>query len=303
MATAEAPTKMINRNPFCPVRLEPWKFGKKQTDKVMVVMENEQGEFEPLPGVNVVHGTDYALVPNQQVYDLVGDVLTRSGHTFQPVPAWGDGHSKPIHWDGKRFSAKWFTEDLAEDIGGSALALGVEAVNSYDGSQEVGVRFFAMHCLCSNQCYMHAALGNFVFRHTSRDAGVQLMDNVAETIGALRGQTERFLKTVPLFRQLRDKKYGGFDGFLKFRSRANKEFWSASRDALVLDELAGEGLTRKLGIQQLPAGDRDNYWGLLNAYTAVCTHKVGGFNGADLSDNVTTLVMETAGLTNIASRN
>ena len=96
-----------------------------------------------------------------------------------------------------------------------------------------------------------------------------------------------------MFKTLRDKKVGGLQGFLDFRQEANQKFWKSSRDQHVLDELAGCGVTRDMELGQCPA-DPDSYWRILNAYTAVSTHKVGGLNGAALSDAATAFTMNQA---------
>ena len=288
---------MINRDPFCPVHLQNVEINGKSTDKYVVMMQDEAGKPQPLAGVNAVHGADYTLVPNRQVFDMVSDVLTRAGKggsTFEPIPTFGAGHSMPTYWDGKRFSAKWYTKDVVVQGPSHAIALGVEAINSYDGAQPVGIRFFAMHCLCANQFYLQNQLGGFIFRHVSREAGVNLMENVNDTLGILRQQADRFIKVAGRFTELTHKRLKNFKDFLEMRALANKAFWTPSRDADVLDELNGTGITSTLGIPQ-HSQDPSSFWSILNAYTAVCTHKIGGFNGSSLSDSATQFVMDRAG--------
>ena len=291
---AKKRSDMINRDPFCPVQLKNVEINGKATDKFVVMMQDEAGAQQPLAGVNAVHSADYTLVPNRQVFDMVSDVLTRSKSEFEPIPKFGGGHSEPTYWDGKRFSAKWYTPNVTVDgPSGHAIALGVEAINSYDGSQPVGIRFFAMHCLCANQFYLQNQLGGFIFKHVSREAGVNLMENVNDTLGILREQAGRFITVAGRFKELTIKKIKNFKDFLDMRSSANELFWSPSRDADVLDELHGTGITHTLGIPQR-TDDPASLWSILNAYTAVCTHKIGGFNGSNLSDSATQFVLHRA---------
>jgi hypothetical protein len=286
----------LNRDPYCGVQLSNVEHGGKATDKWLVEIENEEGTMIPLPGVSGIHGADYALVPNQQIHDMVGDVLTRTGRTFKPVPGFGSGHSKAVYWDGaKRYSAKWYCEDIAESLpGGHVVALGVEAVNSYDGSQPVGVRFFAMHMLCSNQFYLSNQLGNCIFRHTSRDAGINLQDNADDALAILRQQADRFLQVAPLFKKLQESKVDGLAGYLAYRDALNADCWKRTRDPDVLDELHNCGITQSLGMQQ--TASPNDLWGILNAYTAVCTHRIGGFNGSAISERVVQFTMDQAGV-------
>ena len=76
----------------------------------------------------------------------------------------------------------------------------------------------------------------------------------------------------------------------------NKKFWKASRDSEVLDELAGCGITQRMGIPQMQ-GSQDSLWRILNAYTAVCTHSVGGWNGSNLSNMTTDYMIARAMVT------
>jgi hypothetical protein len=77
------------------------------------------------------------------------------------------------------------------------------------------------------------------------------------------------------------------DGFLQIRKElmALKPGWRPSNDKHILDELAHEGVTRDLGMPQ--TADPDTLWGILNAYTAVTTHTIGGFRGVELSRAIT----------------
>ena len=136
-------------------------------------------------------------------------------------------------------------------------------------------------------------MGEFIFRHTNRDAGINLTENVDDTLKLIRQQTDKFLQAVPAFRQLTQQHCETLPKFLEMRQDMNQKFWKASRDSDVLDELAGEGVTKQLGMAQMQK-DPDSYWRILNAYTAVSTHQVGGWNGANLSNQATDYIIARA---------
>ena len=291
-----AKAEIINRDPYAAVQMHQMEIDGRKTDKWAVLMQDEKGIMRDIPSVQATHSADYTLVPNTQVHALIADVLTRTGKQFEPVPTWGDGHSRSIFWNGKSYSEKWYSKEIAADIGDHALAFGVEAMNSYDGSQPVGMRFFAMHCLCSNQFYWSNMMGEFIFKHVNREAGINLTENVDDTLRLIRNQVDGFMKAVPAFRQLTKTRVETLPAFLEMRQDMNKKFWKASRDSEVLDELAGCGITQRMGIPQMQ-GSQDSLWRILNAYTAVCTHSVGGWNGSNLSNMTTDYMIARAMVT------
>jgi len=97
-------------------------------------------------------------------------------------------------------------------------------------------------------------------------------------------------------KELRDRRLDGIKGLLEFRAAANESCWKASRDSMVLDELHGCGRTAQWNIPVDRDTPVDSYWRVLNAYTAVSTHYIGGFNGAAVSDQMTAFTFQRAGL-------
>lgn len=289
--TATAST-IINKDPYARVHLAPIMHDGADTGRYLTMMEDEQGTYKPLPGLDTIHSAGYSLVPNSQVHDLVGDILTRSGREFKPMP-----HAPSVFWNGKHWSEKWYCEDISEEIQatGSTIALGVEAINSYDGAYPVQIRFFAMHLLCSNQFYASNMLGNVVFRHIRKDAGVQLQENVQDALTTLGTEADRFLRLAQYIRKLSRTHVGGLPGFLQLRSVINDGGWRTSLDAAVMDELHGHGITNSLGMQQLGT-EPTCYWNILNAYSAVSTHKIGGFNGSRASELATNCIINDSGV-------
>jgi hypothetical protein len=289
--------KTINPDPFAEVNLVPVKHGNVDTDKVFVELQDPEGNMQPLAGLNTVHSKGYKLITNQAVHDMAGDILSRTGKNFQPLASSG-GKSGHIYWDGaKRFSAKWYCTDIAESLpGGHAMAMGVEVLNSYDGSFPVGIKFFAMNLLCANQFYANNLFGNFVFRHTEGQANV--FEDVPAALSSISQQADSFLKLLPEFKRLQETKVDGLDGYLGFRDGINERGWNRSKDADVLDELHQRGITSRM--KRTQTASTDNLWGVLNAYTAVATHVVGGFSGSGLSNLATQYALASTGRAAVA---
>ena len=291
MATAE----VINEDPFCDADLMPM---EELDGKYSVVrLKNSEGEWIPIPSKGAIHGDGYRFVPNSKVQQMAVDVLTRSGREFKPLPnEYNNSKASNLTWDGKKFASRWFIEDINGDINDadnrSKLMLGVEAINSYDGSYKVGINFFAMSIMCQNQFYSQNLLGGFTFGHYDR-AGTNLDQDLDSAVELIEAQAETFGRALPKLQALTNTSLAdigngcSMSGYLDIRNslQGTKKPWAPSHEPHVLDELAHNGVTARMGREQT-AHDR-NLWGLLNAYTAVSTHHVGGFKGAGLSQFTT----------------
>lgn len=295
MTDAHKNVAMINDDPFAPVQLRNIENAGRKTDKFWVEIEDsETNEFREIPGVGVVHGSDYQLVSNRQVHDMAVGVLDETGMVYKPLPTFGAGHSEPLNWNGRRFSAKWFVEDAAVDVpGGSKMMLGVEARNSYDGSCKVGLAFFAMHLVCSNQFYSNNLLGTpFVFPHVNK--GGNLEEDIGLAMAQIRAQAAGFVKVGPNMRMLQDTRVDKFTDFLALREQLKATAGLEFRDKVILDELSGRGPSAAMEIPTADYSDPSTYWSIGNAYTAVCTHQVGGVRGADQSGRVIDFLLNSA---------
>ena len=154
-----ATTAPINTNPFCDVEL--YSLAESGlNDKFVVRLENpdeavEAPAFLPISTKGAIHGDGYQLVPNTRVQQITEDVLTRTGMDFLPLSGLKGSRREGISWDGKRFASRWFVPDVnayvddADGSGRSKLMLGVEALNSYDGSYGVALQFFVL-LFCSH---------------------------------------------------------------------------------------------------------------------------------------------------------
>ena len=293
-----AKIEMINEDPFCPVQLENIQHNGRETDKHMIAMQlpGEEEEFVPIPGVGTVHSADYKLVTNRQVHDMAMQVMEKTGINLRPLPSQSGGKSSRVYWNGRRYSEKWYCEDTSVDVpGGSAMRLGVEVTNSYDGSCKVGLAFFSMHMVCANQFYSSNMLGRpYEFPHVSR--GGNLEDDIELAMGQIEVQATNFAKIGPNMEKLRNHTINDLGSFLKLREQIKNETRVEFRDKQLLDELTGNGITAELGMSEVKYNvDKPSYWDVANAYTAVATHVVGGPRGADQSGRVMDWLISTAG--------
>lgn len=282
-------TEMINNDPFCDVDLMPLnETGSKYN---VVRLRDEEGDFRAIDSKGAIHGESYRLVPNTKVRQIAEDVLTRTDMHFEPMGTGGDPdvtRNRSIVWDGKKYAQRWCLPEVNMTVNGSGtnMMLGVQAENSYDGSYKFGLQFFMMACECLNQFHTGNLLGGFTFRHFDRGDHT-LEEDIDEAINLIGNQAEMFTQALPKLKWLREQSVSGMHEFLEVRRAVAslKPAMPASNDTHILDELANRGVTSNLGLGQ--TADPDTLWGILNAYTAVTTHKIGGFRGAELSRAVT----------------
>jgi len=296
------PTETINDNPFCDVDLMPL----AETDSKYSVVRLKDGEtnaFVPIASRGAIHGAGYRLVPNTYVVQLTKDVLTRTGEAFRPMPGYEGSKSSNITWDGKKFAMAWYLPEVGDTVNGDPedrLMLGVRALNSYDGSYKIGMEFFAMRMLCLNQFHSSNMLGSFTYRHF--DTGDRTLDaDIGDAVEQIGNQAEQFTRCLPRLRQLQKAEVPLTSDYLAIGGALQKmkPAWPASYDAQVNAELRGEGITNQLGATLQasalrPTADPRTLWGILNAFTAVTTHAIGGFRGVELSRVVTDYILSRA---------
>lgn len=280
-------SKLINPDPFCDVRLQQIEHKGKLTDKYMVeIMDAKTSEFVELPGVSTVHSDNYHLVTNKQVHDLALNVIDRIGMPFEPIRTFGSGHSKPVYWNTKRFSAKWYSPSVSfdEPQGGSKMMLGMEVTNSYDGSSKVGLAFFAIRLACANQFYSNHLLGRpFEFSHLMGDGDIQ--QDILGATQDLADTASNFGRLAPSMKLLADTHVTSFKDFLQLRKDIQASTGTEFRDKQILNELSGCGITKECGINSTYE-DPSSFWSIANAYTAVTTHGIDGPRGSDVSARV-----------------
>jgi len=282
------PTELLNSNPFCDVDLMPLAetHGKYS---VVRLKNDETNEFTPIESRGAIHGDGYRLIPNTYVVQLTQDVLTRTKRAFQPLPTHGDSKAVNVTWDGKKFAMSWYLPEVGDTVNGDPedrMMLGVRALNSYDGSYKIGMEFFIMRVLCLNQFHTSNMLGSFTYRHF--DTGDRTLDaDIGDAIEQIGNQAEQFVRCLPQIRQLQKAERPMTKDYLEIGGALQqlKPAWPASYEAQVNAELRGDGVTNKLGLRTV--AEPNTLWGILNAYTAVTTHAIGGFRGVELSKAVT----------------
>lgn len=294
----DAEDALINKDPFCPVRLQRHisKDGKP-TAKFMVELQSESGQYVELTGLNSVHGPRYMLVPNQRVHDMALAVMDKTGMTFNPLPGFRGGHSKSLVWNGKSYTERWYAPEVrVKSPQGTDVLLGLEVSNSYVGDSGVKLAFFGMHVVCANQFHSKNIFGKpFDFTHVG-DAG-QLDADFDSAFARLEQSAENFGQVAPALEALMHKRVDSFSGFRRLRRRMLNELGLVVREREIMDELDGCGVTSKFGVVtcQDPYGDdTDTYWALLNAITAITTHLVGGTAGRSQSERVVDFLIKEA---------
>ena len=290
--TAAVPTKrvsaMLNPDPFCPVQLAVIEHRGKPTDRIGVeVLNPTTNEFELIPRSGSIHSRGYRLVTNKQLHDITQAVIEKTGYNFRPLMKNGSN----TFWDGKKFAERWYAPEVNMSTGASTMMLGIEMRNSYDGTSQVRMAFFAMHLACTNQFHSTNILGEpYEFAHYMSGGG-DYIRNISERILNSAGQ---FGRMAPAVKQLQASHVDGFQGFLDLRKRMVEEAKVDLREKDLLDELSGRGITSELKLTDVKYDDPSSYWDIANAYTALTTHDVGGIRGSDQSSKVVDWLVQDA---------
>ena len=119
-------------DPFLPVsKSQLFTSDGTPSSRQSVILQTEEGQIEV---GNVSEG--YQLVPNEAVYDIALDVLSRSELAFNDAGQ---------IFDGKRYRQRWILPELtAEPRKGDLVQIAFDLVNSYDGSTTYGLAFNAL---------------------------------------------------------------------------------------------------------------------------------------------------------------
>jgi len=247
-------------DPFAEVFAEQMEVRGEKIDRVAIMLQPPAPAPEapePAPIFVAEHSADYRLIPNEYVHQTVKDLLTRSGL----------GEVRPINivWTGKRYLERYLVPEVDFGVGNSRVSLGVQATNSYDGSTAFGIEFFACHLQCENQFHIGNLLGSFRFKHVNGSTDVLMADALEE----LRAGSERFVEFLPYIEAMQGREID-LDRVLTWFHDLSKASpaWPQSNTAAVLASLRDQPR---------------NEWGLLNAFTEVTTHRVGGISGVKLS--------------------
>ena len=300
-----AKTLNLNPDPYCDVDTELLSMGGKTSNKCVVRLKDlETNTMIPLDTLGGIHNAEtYALITNRRLQQATADIMTRSKLHFEPLPGVPGSKSEPVLWDGKKYIARFYTRDVASDIvpkdgrPTSRIMLGMQITNSYDGSLGCAMEFFMMNMLCANQFYSSHMITGFNLKHYKRENN-DIEFELDDAVKAIEQQADQFGRLLPRFAELTGTPIGrpvetakgteyvdDFTGFLNFRNRLGSN-WKSSFDPYLLDELSGKGVSSRIQGVASASGHR-SLWDLLNAYTAVCTHQIGGFNGISLNRVIT----------------
>lgn len=151
-------TEMLAKvSPLDPVELQPLsRPGDTEIHRQAVVLDPD--------GINQVVGIvgpDYRLITNRSARDIALDILTRTGRPFTEIST---------AFNGKQWRTRWIFDDMnLEPKPGDFVALGIDAVNSYDGSTQHSLSYIALRRVCVNGMNIDFLLGGFRFRHLGND--------------------------------------------------------------------------------------------------------------------------------------
>lgn len=250
----------IFSDPFASVDVQPVQVaGENIASKCAVRVKADDGTWSLVPSIL---SSGYNVIHNTVLRDFGSDVMSRSGHEWNPLKR---------HWDGKRFVDMWITRDAVTQVdGGYPIHLGMSLRNSYDGSGLLGAEMFACNMVCSNQFLNRNRFGYFAFRHTGKESfdiqdalqnlgsGLQKVIDVAPRLNGMR-------KTDLTVRHIIDAK-------------KNTEI-THPRWADVLDQLDKEP-------------DAGTLFGLYQAMTFVASHVTGGLTSLRVGDSIGNYMLE-----------
>ena len=105
--------------------------------------------------------SNYLLIPNADVRDIVQDICSKTTWHFDEPKTF---------FDGKRFMITSTTEEIATDVDvGDAVSLGIGAWNSYDGTKAFSLFMFINRLVCLNGMLSKQMFNTYKFRHLQSD--------------------------------------------------------------------------------------------------------------------------------------
>lgn len=248
--SGEIPKKVAN--PFAEVFLDQMNVAGQDVPKMAVMLKGEQA-----PVFVASHSPGYRLVSNEFCHQVLQDVVTRSDL--------GSPEEIGIIWTGKRYIERVILPGCGFQVNGSKMVLGLQGINSYDGSTSFGVEFFSVSLRCHNQFHFSRQLGSFIFKHVNGNNDIIMEDAIQQ----LRDGAQRFVKLSPSLGEL-NAQPASLDTLLQWHSDLSvlKPCWPTTKTGEVLLAMKKE---------------KPTLWGLLNAFTWTTTHSIGGISGSRLS--------------------
>jgi len=252
-------------DPLAPVAMEPLQTSRgTKVNRCAIILDPDGVRKE----VGIV-SQDYALVPNNKAYQVALDIMGRSSLKFEP---------EGCAFDGRRYRQRWVVaepEHRGEVKPGDFVSLGLDVVNSYDGSTMFGLNFIAQRLTCSNGMVVDFALGGFRFRHWAsngfdgkgHDAWQGELAAAENTLTVL---PEKIETVLPAFQKMTEMKC-----FRQDYQRIFKELGTS-------DGMAG---------QVIKAVDGDTLWDCYNGFTR-CLSQKATVSGDNLNRNISQYMFE-----------
>ena len=142
-----------------------------------------------------VVGSNYLLVPNEEVRDMANEIATQSKLSWSPMKTFFDG-KRYIHF----MQSKTNTTEIAE---GDDVALGMGFWNSYDGSTALQFRTFLVRLLCTNGMITKDFMNLMRFKHNKTSKGYEdeiinaakIVDNCGDDVHEVTSRMRNMVKT------------------------------------------------------------------------------------------------------------
>jgi hypothetical protein len=180
-------------DPLAPVAKEQLQTGSGvKSSRYAIIIDPEGARQE----VGVV-SADYQLIPNRVARDVALDILTRSGLSFE---------ERSLAFDGRRYRQCWVIPEFSvEPREGDFVNLGLDVVNSYDGTTPFSLSFIAERLQCLNGMVVDFILGAFRFRHWGEENG-KFREELEDGVSSLTMLGENSEKLLPDMRRMVETK-------------------------------------------------------------------------------------------------
>ena len=142
-----------------------------------------------------VVGSNYLLVPNEEVRDMALEIATKSKLDWSAMKTFFDG-KRYIHF----MQSKTNTTEIAE---GDDVALGMGFWNSYDGSIALQFRTFLVRLLCTNGMITKDFMNLMRFKHNKTSEGYEdeiinaakIVDNCGNDVHEVTSRMRKMVET------------------------------------------------------------------------------------------------------------
>ena len=153
-------------DPYAPIRKVPLDYNGIKSSAYSVQLEDycKTGEDEGKPVYankwqeKGVVGSNYLLIPNEEVKDMAGVISEASGVTW---------HENKVFFNGRQYMYSMVTDDVGGEVKkGDVINLGFAMWNSYDGSRSLSFEMFLNRLVCMNGMITKKNFETYRFKHT-----------------------------------------------------------------------------------------------------------------------------------------